>query len=170
MKVPTVAVGVEIYDQTKESQQLLLCMQVLQNAGDVSGRLATVLVRENRLVLMIWMLLLVASFLASVLSSVQDVSTLLSYDLAILTLPLICGFFYFSRGLLVTTFYLYARNMGQKEMVQEITENMGFCGEFKETDFGQKRYESLGHRVSLCSEPLKPVLQAFKERLARSKP
>lgn len=30
------------------------------------------------------------------------------------------------------------------------------------------QYESLGHRVSLCSEPLKPVLQAFKERLARS--
>lgn len=30
------------------------------------------------------------------------------------------------------------------------------------------QYESLGHRVSLCSEPLKPVLHAFKERLARS--
>lgn len=117
------------YTDPTESQQLLLCMQVLQNAGDVSGRLATVLVRENRLVLIIWMLLLLVSFLASVLSSVQDVSTLLSYDLAILTLPLICGFFYFSRGLLVTTFYLYARNMGQKEMVQEITENMGFCGQ-----------------------------------------
>lgn len=106
---------------------------LLLRAGDVLGRLATVLVRENRLVLMIWMLLLVvvglrfgwtrhtseskwfhvskprfyvwplnlsvvtcgscvggtsklynlklvlhieASFLASVLSSVQDVSTL----------------------------------------------------------------------------------------------
>jgi len=29
------------------------------------------------------------------------------------------------------------------------------------------QYESLGQRVSLCSEPLKHVLQAFKERLAR---
>lgn len=117
------------YTNKTESQQLLLFMQVLQNAGDVLGRLATVLVRENRLVLMIWMLLLVASFLASVLSSVQDVSTLLQYEWALLTLPVICGLFYFSRGLLVTTFYLYARSIGPKDMVQEITENMGFCGQ-----------------------------------------
>lgn len=117
------------FTNSTESQQLLLWMQVLQNAGDVLGRLATALVRENRLVLTIWMVLLVASFLVSVLTSVQDVSKWFQYQFAILAMPLTCGLFYFSRGLLVTTFYLYARGIGPKEQVQEITENMGFCGQ-----------------------------------------
>ncbi|CAJ1360211.1 unnamed protein product [Effrenium voratum] len=117
------------YTNSTESQQLLLWMQVLQNAGDVLGRLASALVRENKLILTIWMILLVVSFLASVISAVTDVSTMLQYGFALVVLPVTCGFFYFSRGLLVTTFYLYARGMGQKELVQEITENMGLSGQ-----------------------------------------
>ncbi|CAE7513466.1 rft2 [Symbiodinium natans] len=111
------------------SQQLLLWMQVLQNSGDVLGRLATALVQGNRIVLLTWMLLLTASFSVCLLTSVYDASLWFSYSFAVFLLPVTCGLFYFSRGLLVTTMYLYARGLGQQQMVQEITENMGFCGQ-----------------------------------------
>mmetsp|Transcript_33843 Transcript_33843/g.78267 ORF Transcript_33843/g.78267 Transcript_33843/m.78267 type:complete len:422 (-) Transcript_33843:58-1323(-) len=117
------------FTSTTESQQLLLWMQVLQNSGDVLGRLATALVQGNRIVLMTWMLLLTASFAVCLLTSVYDASLWFSYGFAVLLFPVICGLFYFSRGLLVTTMYLYARGLGQPQLVQEITENMGFCGQ-----------------------------------------
>eukprot|EP00439_Symbiodinium_sp_Y106_P055854 s2467_g7.t2 len=176
------------FTSTTESQQLLLWMQVLQNSGDVLGRLATALVHGNKIVFCTWMLLLTASFTLCVVTAVCNTSLWFSYSFAVLLLPLICGLFYFSRGLLVTIMYLYARGLGQQRMVQEITENMGFCGQMgalianlaafvlvrhvrklfaRHEHSGTAVYEELGLSVSLCSEHLRPSLATLKERLAR---
>eukprot|EP00928_Gymnodinium_smaydae_P037812 TRINITY_DN26200_c0_g1_i2.p1 TRINITY_DN26200_c0_g1~~TRINITY_DN26200_c0_g1_i2.p1 ORF type:complete len:419 (+),score=82.08 TRINITY_DN26200_c0_g1_i2:69-1259(+) len=58
------------YSSKTERQQLLLWMLILQNAGDVIGRLATVCVTGERLIMLFyWFLMLVISFAVSAVAA-----------------------------------------------------------------------------------------------------
>lgn len=126
---PFMAAG---YSSETERQQLLLLMLILQNAGDVCGRLSTVLVTGSRLVVVVWFTLLTVSFCGAIFAATEHglISSSISYRTALFLLPGICAVYYFSRGLLVTTFYLYAkRELGRKDLVQRASVNMGFLGQ-----------------------------------------
>lgn len=126
---PFMAAG---YSSETERQQLLLLMLILQNAGDVCGRLATLLLTGSRLVVMVWFMLLAASFGIAIFAATEHslVANSISYQIALLLLPAVCAVYYFSRGLLVTTFYLLAkRKLGSKDLVQRVSVEMGFMGQ-----------------------------------------
>eukprot|EP00930_Biecheleria_cincta_P055174 TRINITY_DN41525_c0_g1_i1.p1 TRINITY_DN41525_c0_g1~~TRINITY_DN41525_c0_g1_i1.p1 ORF type:complete len:425 (-),score=50.02 TRINITY_DN41525_c0_g1_i1:332-1606(-) len=126
---PFMAAG---YSSETERQQLLLLMLILQNAGDVCGRLATVLVTGSPLVVMVWFTLLTASFCVAIFTATEHdlIANWISYPTAVILLPAVCTVYYFSRGLLVTTFYLFAkRKLGSKDLVQRASVNMGFLGQ-----------------------------------------
>eukprot|EP00931_Biecheleriopsis_adriatica_P106240 TRINITY_DN80726_c0_g1_i1.p1 TRINITY_DN80726_c0_g1~~TRINITY_DN80726_c0_g1_i1.p1 ORF type:complete len:425 (-),score=58.12 TRINITY_DN80726_c0_g1_i1:42-1316(-) len=119
------------YSSATERQQLLLWMLALQNTGDVLGRMATALIRSRGVILAAWLLLLSVSFLACLLAALfrESVATMLGYRTAIFLFPVICGVYYFSRGLLVTTFYLCAQQLGDKALVHRLSVSMGFWGQ-----------------------------------------
>lgn len=118
------------FSDPTDRQQLLLWMLAIQNAGDVLGRLATIFVSSKVVALLPWAVLLIASFAFAVFGSAYpDAISSLTYEVALYALPAMCGVFYFSRGLLVTSLYLSAQQMGEKALVQRISINMGFVGQ-----------------------------------------
>lgn len=121
------------YPDATERQQLLLAMLVLQNAGDVLGRMSTALIKGGGGVVLLtaWSVALVVTFFASVACAAKNawVADALSYDTALWVLPALCGCFYFSRGLLVTALYLLARGLGDAGVVQRLSLDMGFYGQ-----------------------------------------
>lgn len=119
------------YGSSTERQQLLLAMLVLQNVGDVLGRMSTALIKGSRVVLIAVAWVLATMFLLAVVAACgnQSVGSLISYHTAIFLAPGLCGVYYFCRGFLVTALYLRAREMGERAVVQKISSDMGFWGQ-----------------------------------------
>lgn len=126
---PIIAGG---YTDGTEAQQLYLWMMVWQNICDVTGRLATAYVNvARRSVLLFWAVMMVGTFFIAMVGAVESsmITKSLSYNTASVVIPALTGLFYFSRGLLVTSLYLRARNFPDKLTVERTSMNMGFCGQ-----------------------------------------
>lgn len=119
------------YPTATEQQQLLLLMLVLQNAGDVVGRVSTSCSHGNVCVTVVSGLVLAAAFVAAVIFAVDRSLTanVWNYDAALWALPGLCGAYFFARGLLVTTLYLHARTLGDIGFATKLSLHMGLWGQ-----------------------------------------
>lgn len=119
------------YGSATQRQQLLLAMLVFQNAGDVLGRALTCLMRGSAVALISWACVLTATFILAALASCcqHEMAKLIVYGTALLLAPALCGAYYFSRGLLVTSLYLKAREIGDSKVVTKVSSDMGFWGQ-----------------------------------------
>lgn len=125
------------YPDATERQQLLLWMLVLQNTGDVLGRLCAP--RADRAFGIVARLQLVccglggpAAFclLCFCMFRQSFLPSVIGYDGARVLLPGVCAVFYFSRGTLVTSMYLRARRLAPDTATAErLASNMGFVGQ-----------------------------------------
>lgn len=119
------------YTSGTDRQQLLLRMIFLQNAGDVLGRMCTCCAKGHLPMLIAWSVILFFAFAAFCFLSVskEALPNAMSYAMTGLFLPGLCGVYYFSRGLLVTSLYLKARLLGSKAYASRVSSNMGFLGQ-----------------------------------------
>eukprot|EP00929_Paragymnodinium_shiwhaense_P071028 TRINITY_DN36087_c0_g1_i1.p1 TRINITY_DN36087_c0_g1~~TRINITY_DN36087_c0_g1_i1.p1 ORF type:complete len:471 (+),score=87.69 TRINITY_DN36087_c0_g1_i1:89-1501(+) len=125
---PIIAGG---YGNDTNQQQLLLAMQVLQNLFDVIGRMSTACITGSISALTIWSVVLTAAFGATIVGAAFPnwVASWLAFEGAVFFWPGVCAIFYFLRGLLVTSFYLRARALGDKHYAEKLSSNMGFGGQ-----------------------------------------
>jgi len=119
------------YPDASQQQQLLLFMLVLQNLGDVVGRVSTAWTHGKVCAAVVFSLALFAAFMAAVIFAVDRklASSLWSYETALWVLPAICGVYYFTRGHLVTKLYLHARTLGDTGFATKLSLHMGFWGQ-----------------------------------------
>jgi len=115
-----------------EYTQLYMQIQFAQNAGDVIGRLATACVSANPGVLILWTVVLVATFgmmllLVFLPDLITDTISAEVHVASVVTIT-ITAFYYFARGLLVTSLYLRARKMPDA-ISKYLGVNMGFYGQ-----------------------------------------
>lgn len=113
-------------------KQLYMQIQFAQNAGDVTGRLATACVSANPGVLMVWTVVLVATFgmmllLVFLPDLITDTISAEVHVASAVTIT-ITALYYFARGLLVTSLYLRARKMPDA-ISKYLGVNMGFYGQ-----------------------------------------
>lgn len=113
-------------------QQLLLLLLILQNTGDVLGRLGTACIENLRERAAMTALLSAATFQIGTFTGLIALCILPASVSAGFTmyrqyiLAVCCFCFYFSRGFLVTSLYLRARKL---ENAEALASNMGFAGQ-----------------------------------------
>jgi len=112
---------------SEKKTQLLLWMNIAQNACDVIGRLATACVGSTT-ILMVSVVSMAGSFILCFLLAI-DQSKPFDYNDAVVLVPALIAILFFTRGLLVTSLYLKARSFPDKKTVERVSLNMGFCGQ-----------------------------------------
>mmetsp|Transcript_96002 Transcript_96002/g.220096 ORF Transcript_96002/g.220096 Transcript_96002/m.220096 type:complete len:206 (-) Transcript_96002:74-691(-) len=117
-------------------QQLLLWMQVLQNLGDVSGRVLAPQQANptplERLAVSVCSSTLSVCFIILVFAAAKPslLPLYLPYTAGQVLLPLLCFCFYFARGLLVVWLYGVARRLTTHQATAEsLASTMGLCGQ-----------------------------------------
>eukprot|EP00039_Didymoeca_costata_P018848 m.335241 g.335241 ORF g.335241 m.335241 type:complete len:485 (+) comp17545_c0_seq1:149-1603(+) len=120
-----------VVDMSKLKDNIYLAMNVLQNVGDVSGRLSTLLFVPKELS----SLLALCGF-AMMIFTTFCLATIWAYKLPVwfpgnwgYTLAVFCFTYYYVRGLLVTSTYLFVKQAFPRYQAENLSSNLGLAGQ-----------------------------------------
>lgn len=123
--------SVSAYHGTEQTR-IVLYMQILQNCGDVIGRLATagIYVGQSGLVVCSVIVFGIFGFFFFIAVESHLVPEAIPGAVVVqIVLPALFGIYYFVRGLSVTTAYLHARTFATPDEAAKLSVNMGFAGQ-----------------------------------------